>query len=92
MKYKVTPSRKFKKDYSLAQKRGYNITKLTEVVKMLANGETLPAKYKDHPLTGNFAGRRECHIEPDWLLVYEIYDDDLILYLFRTGSHSDLFS
>ncbi len=89
--YTVKPSGKFQRDLKRAQKRGYDIAALTEVVKMLAAGEKLPAKYKDHPLYGNYEGCRECHIGPDWLLIYEIYGQELILYLTRTGTHSDLF-
>lgn len=91
MKYEVKPSNQFKKDVKLAQKRGYNINLLTDVIKTLANGETLDAKYRDHQLSGNYGSFRECHIQPDWLLIYEIEDDKLILYLSRTGTHSDLF-
>jgi mRNA interferase YafQ len=75
----------------LAQKRGYNINLLTDVIKTLANGETLDAKYRDHQLSGNYGSFRECHVQPDWLLIYAIEDDTLILYLSRTGTHSDLF-
>ena len=82
---------KFKKDYKRIIKRGYSIEIFQEVVSILAEGEELPAKFKDHPLQGNFKGCRECHIEPDWLLVYKISGDSLILYLMRTGTHSDLF-
>jgi len=89
--YTVKPTTKFQKDLKLAQKRGYQISLLTTVIKKLSNGETLDAKYKDHPLKGNYTGCRECHITPDWLLIYEVSDDDLILYLTRTGTHSDLF-
>lgn len=64
---------------------------LTEVIRKLAVGEVLPDKNRDHPLGGNYAGCRECHIAPDWLLIYEIYEEDLFLYLTRTGTHSDLF-
>ena len=64
---------------------------LTEVIKKLANGERLPEKNKDHALSGDYSGYRECHITPDWLLIYEIENDELILYLTRTGTHSDLF-
>ena len=67
------------------------ISLITEIIKKLANGERLPEKNKDHALTGNFEGCRECHITPDWLLIYEVYDKELILYLTRTGTHSDLF-
>lgn len=91
MKYEIKPSTRFQKDLKLIQKRGYNISLLTEVIKKLANGETLPEKYKDHNLSGNFQGCRECHITPDWLLIYEVSDWNLILYLTRTGTHSDLF-
>ncbi len=85
------PSTKFKKDLKLIIKRGYNISLLDAVVELLANGEPLSEKYRDHALSGNFAGCRECHITPDWLLVYELSDAELLLYLTRTGTHSDLF-
>lgn len=91
MKYAVKPSNKFQKDLKRIDKRGYNLALLTEVIKIIANGEELPAKYKDHNLSGNYARFRECHITPDWLLVYELTECDLILYLIRTGTHSDLF-
>ena len=92
MKYTVKNSGQFKKDLKLMQKQGKDITLLADVVKMLADGIPLDEKYRDHPLSGNFSGCRECHITPDWLLIYEIQDDVLILYLTRTGSHSSLFS
>lgn len=91
MKYTVRASSKFKKDLKIIQRRGYDMDLLTEIIKKLVNGEALPQKNKDHKLTGNFIGCRECHITPDWLLIYEIYEGELILYLTRTGSHSDLF-
>ncbi|MBQ3592912.1 MAG: type II toxin-antitoxin system YafQ family toxin [Clostridia bacterium] len=91
MKYSIRPTTKFQKDLKRIEKRGYNISLLTEVIKMLAGGEQLPEKNKDHNLSGDYAGCRECHITPDWLLIYEITDDELILYLTRTGTHSDLF-
>lgn len=81
----------FKKDYKKIIKRGYNPNDLTTVLKLLANQEHLPAKYRDHALTGNYIGFRECHIAPDWLLIYKIENDILTLTLTRTGSHSDLF-
>lgn len=81
----------FKKDYKRIKKRGYDVTKLAEVVDMLTSGQELPAKYKDHRLSGDYEGCRECHITPDWLLVYEVMEDELLLYLTRTGTHSDLF-
>lgn len=89
--YRIRPSAKFQKDLKRIQKRGYDITLLKDVLNLLVNGEILPIKYKDHNLSGNFKGCRECHITPDWLLIYEISDDELILYLTRTGTHSDLF-
>lgn len=91
MKYRIVPSTKFKKDLKLIIKRGYNISLLDAVVELLANGEPLSEKYRDHALSGNFAGCRECHITPDWLLVYELSDAELLLYLTRTGTRSDLF-
>ena len=83
----------FKKDYKLAVKSGFNPEKLEKVVSLLCNGVTLPPAYKDHLLMNsrNYKGMRECHIEPDWLLVYKIRKDILILQLIRTGTHSDLF-
>ena len=82
---------KFKKDYKLAMKRHRNINLLDDIIRMLSKGETLPEKNKDHELTGNWIGHRECHVQPDWLLIYRIEDDVLVLTLTRTGSHSDLF-
>lgn len=82
----------FKKDYKLAKKRGYNMDLLESVLQMLLHGETLPIKYRDHALIGNYIGFRECHIQPDWLLIYTINNNELILTTARTGTHSDLFS
>lgn len=87
----MRPSAKFQKDLKRIQRRGYDISLLTEVIKILASGKPLPEKYKDHSLSGNYSNCRECHIISDWLLIYEISDCDLILYLTRTGTHSDLF-
>ena len=81
---------KFKKDLKAIIKRGYDEEKLWTVVEQLANEIPLPLKNRDHALTGNYVGCRECHIEPDWLLVYEIQKDELLLLLVRTGTHSDL--
>lgn len=81
----------FKKDFKRLVKRNYDITKLNEVIELLASVQSLPEKFKDHPLKGNYLGCRECHISPDWLLIYEIAKEELILYLTRTGTHSDLF-
>lgn len=91
MKYTVRPTTKFQKDLKRIQRQGYNISLLTDIIKKLANGEELPEKNCDHNLSGDYSGYRECHITPDWLLVYEIDNGELILYLTRTGSHSDLF-
>lgn len=90
-KYIVKPTTQFKKDFMLAMKRSMKIELLEEVIAMLAMGETLPDKHKDHALTGNWVGHRECHILPDWLLIYRIEDEVLVLTLARTGTHSDLF-
>ena len=91
MKYRIKPTSRFQKDLKRIQKRGYDIDRIKEVVLELAEGRTLDPKYNDHGLTGEYSGCRECHITPDWLLIYEIYEDELILYLTRTGTHSDLF-
>lgn len=90
-KHIVKPTTQFKKDFKLAMKRSMKIELLEEVIAMLAMGETLPDKHKDHALTGNWVGHRECHILPDWLLIYRIEDEVLVLTLARTGTHSDLF-
>ncbi len=91
MKYTLKPTSQFKKDLKLMQKRGNDLKLLEEVLQLLADGKTLAEKYRNHTLTGNFAGCSECHIKPDWLLVYEYDEEILYLYLLRTGSHSDLF-
>lgn len=91
MKYAIRPTTKFQKDLKRVQKRGYDLRLIKAVISKLANGETLEKRYKDHELAGNYSGCRECHITPDWLLVYEIHEENLILYLTRTGTHSDLF-
>ena len=90
-KYIVKPTTQFKKDYKLAVKRHLNVKLLENVVAALAMGELLPEKNNDHGLSGNWAGHRECHIQPDWLLIYRIEDNVLVLTLSRTGTHSDLF-
>lgn len=83
----------FKKDYKLAVKRGCDPGKLEKVVTILCDEQPLPESYRDHPLTNsrNYKGMRECHIQPDWLLVYKVVQKKLILQLIRTGTHSDLF-
>ena len=90
-KYTVKYTTQFKKDFKLAMKRGLKMELLEEIISLLAMGETLPDKNKDHALTGNWTGHRECHILPDWLLVYRIENEVLVLTLARTGTHSDLF-
>lgn len=90
-KYEVKPTTQFKKDYKAAIKRNCDMEHLQKVITKLANGEKLDDKYYDHTLTGQWKGHRECHIEPDWLLIYLIKKDVLVLTLARTGTHSDLF-
>ena len=89
--YQIIWSSQFKKDYKLAIKRNYNIEELDNVIRKLAKGESLDSKYNDHQLSGNYAKFRECHIRPNWLLIYAIDNGKLVLTLSRTGSHSDLF-
>ena len=84
------PTTQFKKDYKLAKKRGYDISLLEEVIDKLLREIPLEEKYKDHALIGNYLGFRECHIQSDWLLIYAINHDELILTASRTGTHSDL--
>lgn len=92
MKYRVVYSAKFRRDAKLARKRGCDMALLERVIGLLAQGEKLPPKYRDHALLGGeFKGCRECHVQQDWLLVYQIHDADLELYLLHTGTHSDLF-
>lgn len=91
MRLEIVPSGQFRKDLKLAQKRGLDLHKLTKVIDALADGETLEPKYRDHALTGDYAGFRECHIQPDWLLIYQVDGERLLLFLTRTGTHSDLF-
>ena len=90
-KYSIEFTNKMKKDVKLMKKRGKNISKLKKVLELLATGEKMPPEYKDHQLTGNLKDFRECHIEPDWLLMYQYHDDVLILTATSTGTHSDLF-
>jgi mRNA interferase YafQ len=89
--YTAKPTTKFKKDLKRVQRRGYDISLLTNVLIKLAAGETLDAVYNDHPLKGKYVGCRECHITPDWLLIYKISGNALFLFLTRTGTHEDLF-
>lgn len=87
----IVTTKVFDKDYKLLKKRGYNLNLIKEVIEMLADEKELPQKYKNHQLIGNYAGFMECHIRPDWLLIYKIEKNKLILTLSRTGTHSDLF-
>ena len=89
--YELISTKKFKKDLKNIIKSGYDISLLDKVVTILLQGKPLPEKYKDHNLTGNWVGHRECHITPDWLLIYLINDNILTLTLTRTGTHSKLF-
>ena len=91
MKYRIRRTSQFKKDYRRAIKRGLQIDKLDKAIDLLGKNGFLPPEYNDHPLVGNKKGLRECHIEPDWLLVYEINHGILMLVLTSTGTHSDLF-
>lgn len=91
MKRDIVWTSRFKKDYKMCMKRHLDMDLIDDVIRILARGETLPAVYKDHALSGDWSGHRECHIQPDWLLVYRIEDDVLVLTLARTGTHSDLF-
>ena len=91
MRYEVRFTRQFKRDLKLAKKQGKDLIRLYDVIEQLANGETLDEKYRDHDLKGEYEGSRECHIEPDWLLIYEIQGEVLVLILYRLGSHSELF-
>ncbi|MGN0854612.1 MAG: type II toxin-antitoxin system YafQ family toxin [Kiritimatiellia bacterium] len=91
MKYRLRATPAYHRDYKKAIKRGLPVEKLKAVVKKLVNGEALPPKNHDHALSNNWANHRECHIAPDWLLIYQIKEDVLVLELTRTGSHADLF-
>ena len=83
---------KFRKDYKLAKKRGLKLELLEIVIDILLQEKVLDKKYRDHALTGNYIGFRECHIQPDWLLIYAVDKNKLVLIASRTGTHSDLFN
>ena len=91
MNYEVKFTSAFKKSYKLMMKRGFDLSELDTVIDVLRRGENLGEKYHDHALSGNFAGFRECHVKPDWLLIYLLENDILTLTLVDTGSHSDIF-
>ena len=88
---RIVPSNRFRRDLKTARRRGLNMDLLETVVNALAGEKELERKYRDHELTGEYSGFRECHIQPDWLLIYRIDGQELMLFLFRTGTHSDLF-
>ena len=90
-KYALCYSTLFKRQRKLLIKRGYDITLLDGIIAMLANGEKLPEKHRDHALTGSRKGQRDCHVRPDWVLIYERNDGLLILLFCETGTHADLF-
>ncbi|WP_196599760.1 type II toxin-antitoxin system YafQ family toxin [Pectinatus frisingensis] len=87
----MVSSSRFKKDLKITIKRGYNMELMESIVNQLSNNKKLPPLNKDHVLIGDYGGCRECHITPDWILIYEVENDELILYPTRTGTHSDLF-
>ena len=91
MQCELKYTRAFRRGYKRAKKRGLNLSLLGEIVEMLRCGKKLPKKYADHCLSGDFSQCRECHIQPDWLLVYRIDDDILTLTLMDTGTHAELF-
>lgn len=91
MIYEVKFTNQFKRDLKLAKKQGKNIDKLFDVISTIAEGKKLDEKYRDHNLSGDYAGCRECHVEPDWLLVYEVMGNVLVLMIYRVGTHSELF-
>jgi len=91
MKYKAILTNSFKREYRRMERRSENMALLDDVIDLLRQGDPLPAKYRDHALIGNYKGSRECHIKPNWLLIYRIEESALVLMLMHTGSHSDLF-
>ena len=92
MKYKIIPSKRFEKDMKRCQKRGYDMQLIKDAILLLAETGTLPSEYKPHQLHGDRKGQWECHIQPDWLLIWEQHYQELILVMLNTGTHSDLFS
>ena len=91
-RYRIQRTGQFKRDYKLPLRRGYNVAKLRVVVTILMDGDRLPREYLDHPLKGrDYKEYRECHIEPDWLLIYKVDTGRRCVMLYRTGTHSDLF-
>jgi len=91
VKYMVKPTSRFKKDYKSMEKRNLDMSLIDDVITKLAKGIPLPEHNRDHALIGNYAGHRGCHVQPDWILIYRIEENVLVLSLTRTGSHSDLY-
>ena len=91
MKYTIIPSKRFLKNMKRCEKRGYNMQLIKDAIAQLAETGTLPATYRPHKLSGQYAGMWECHLKPDWLLIWEQNDTELILLFTGTGTHSDLF-
>lgn len=91
MKYAVSIAGKFKDSFKRMKKRGYDLSLLEKIIEMIANREKLDPKYRDHELSGVCKGLRECHIKPDWLLIYLVDKEEQVITLVDTGSHSDLF-
>ena len=91
MKYRIIPSKRFEKDLKRCEKRGYNMQLIKDAIMLLAETGTLPASYRPHKLSGQYGGCWECHLKPDWLLIWEQNDTELILLFTGTGTHSDLF-
>jgi len=89
--YKITTTNRFEKEVKICIKRGYDISLLKNVMELLAENGTLPSKYKPHKLSGNYTNCWECHIKPDWLLIWQQNDTELVLLFMNTGTHSDLF-
>jgi mRNA interferase YafQ len=89
--YELSRSTQFKKDYKLIVKRNYDLHKLEDLLKLLISGNPLPKEYKNHPLSGNFKNHFDCHITPDWLVVYKKNEKEKLITLIRTGTHSDIF-
>ena len=90
MSYEVKYTARFKRDYKRMKKRGKDVSKFLDVIDMLREGQALPPQYQDHPLHGDYEGHRDCHVEPDWVLIYYKSETALVLSLTRTGSHSDV--
>ena len=91
IKYRIVQTRQFKKDLKIIIRRKYNLSLINTLVDIISSGEDVPKIYYNHILSGNYVGLNECHITPDWLLIYKINEAESTLYLIRTGTHSDLF-